>query len=483
MKRTDLLVVGIIGMFLATVGGCSHPTNQMQKAWIYCSIDTAQQSLPGYKIENQLFPYGKIEFPDPIKEAVYGNNRAVIELELNRPTSVFIMPVPDSTALLTMSMEFLIRPGDSLELRTVCDTTRFRGMKIAKPELLGAKFDDSQCRDLLQQRFLSNKTPRTKAGNLALYKTELDSLYLCKQDFLDSCKNRMNLSPEYVRRTEAQFELERYNRLCSAIETNPDSELPEGYLGQIEIPDFLYGNNYYATAVLNKYVKHVIPKPEQHFEEIFTGINKAPRKLRDYVKTLAIGYFAELENPIYREQLIETIADAKRSISDTTYRSYIDKAEQLYALCGSSLPDSVLATRLKPYDDQPETTLGEVLAQSEGHAVYIDFWSSWCVGCIMDMMRSEEAKAYLSEKECTYIYLSVDEKAEAWKDAARKYHAEKNSYLVANDFKAPFCRFLELHSIPRYVLLDRRHRIVSSNAARPISLELQKLKRSMEATE
>ena len=87
----------------------------------------------------------------------------------------------------------------------------------------------------------------------------------------------------------------------------------------------------------------------------------------------------------------------------------------------------------------------------------------------------------MSEAGVGYLCISIDEDREAWQDAAGKYGVTENSYLCPGKWDSPMVKFLEIKSIPRYVLLGRQHRIVSMDAPRPTPGELRSLERLVEA--
>ena len=92
---------------------------------------------------------------------------------------------------------------------------------------------------------------------------------------------RMTLSDEYVALRRLQFDLDLYNSLCTAAEKESGAELPAGYLDGIGLSDSLMGTSSYATALVNKYIRHAVPEPEKNFDAVYAGIRKAPRKQRD----------------------------------------------------------------------------------------------------------------------------------------------------------------------------------------------------------
>lgn len=479
MKKMFLWAGTILSVMLA---GCAGKPLPMQKTYLYCQVDTLWQSLPAYQVtSNELFPYSKFAPYGEHVEAGYSDGIALIELEINKPTAISVMPVRDSTVVISWSGNFLLLPGDSLELESVPDT-RIPNLKCIRPRLAEAGRQDNACAVLFEEAFPYKSYPRVTDGDLGKYKAEMEAFRQRKRDFLDSCRMRMALSDEYVASQRMQFDADLYNSLCTAVEKESVAELPAGYLDGIEVSDSLMGTSSYATALVNKYIRHAVPEPERNFDAVYAGIRKAPRKLRDYLTALMVGYYAEQQLPYYEDQLLAVIDQAGRTVRDTTYLGYISRAKAFY--CNRNMPfsdEALQQTMLRTLGSEQQMTLAELLAQYEGRPVFLDFWASWCGGCIMDIQQSEAAKKYLADADVEYIYLSIDEDVKSWQTSAEKYGVTENSYLSLGERDSPMAKFLEIKSIPRYILLDGQHLIVSMAAPRPTPGELGALKRLVEA--
>lgn len=471
------------GIFLlAMMAGCGGKPLPLQKTYLYCRVDTLWQSLPSYQVTSDvLFPYSKFAPFGKHIDAAYDDGIALIELEINKPTTVSVMPVRDSTVTIAWNGNFLLLPGDSLELESVPDT-RFAEFKCVRPRLVEAQRQDNECAALMDDAFPYKSYPRVTDGDLEKYKSEMLAFRQRKRDFVDSCRVRMTLSDEYVAYKRQQFDADLYNSLCTAAEKESGTELPAGYLDGIEVSDSLMGTSSYAIALINKYIRHAVAEPEKDFDAVYAGIRKAPRKMRDYLTALMIGYYAEQQLPCYEDRLLAVIDDAGRTVRDTSYLGYIARAKEFY--CNRNMPfpdDAMQQTMLRTLGSGQQMTLAEVLAQYEGKAVLLDFWASWCSGCIMDIQQSAAVKEYLAGAGVAYLYISIDEDTDAWQKSAEKYGVTENSFLSLGERDSPMAKFLGISSIPRYILLDKQHLIVSMDAPRPTPGYLPAMKRLVES--
>lgn len=473
MKRFSYLA----GLAMAVLAvGCQPKGAPMQKAYLYAAVDTTRQHPLEYDVNQQLFPYGKLQVgvsrPQPATEIHDGYCR--ITLEIDRPVRVWVFPVRD-TMTSAMSASLTVHPGDSLEVRSVPDP-RIPAFTLLRPQLVETDRRDNAFAAMLEEAFPYRTRPKFE-GDPAAYKEALDSYLDRMRAFLDSCSRTMPLSDDCIRRTRSDFALIRYNELSSVLRKHPECNLTADYPGDGELPDEGYGTTPYANALLNKYIRNVSPEPERHYVEIERGIRRAPRRLRDYLTALQIGYFAERQLPYYEREFAATVERAERTIRDTVLLDYIARAKSFYGNRALELPDSVLTGTRFRSPEGVELTLGELLGRYGGRPVYLDFWASWCSGCIFDMQRSANAKAWLEEQGIACLYVSIDEDAGDWLRASERYGVDHDSYLALGGRKTPFGRLLELVTIPRYVLFDADHQIVSRDAPRPTDDELPELKR------
>lgn len=105
----------------------------------------------------------------------------------------------------------------------------------------------------------------------------------------------------------------------------------------------------------------------------------------------------------------------------------------------------------------------------KGKLVYIDIWATWCGPCKKEIPYLEKIIKKYENKEIEFVSISVDSPNdyEKWK----KMIAEKNlngiQLFADNSFKSDFIKFYNVNLIPRYILIDKNGRIITSKAPRP----------------
>jgi thiol-disulfide isomerase/thioredoxin len=117
-----------------------------------------------------------------------------------------------------------------------------------------------------------------------------------------------------------------------------------------------------------------------------------------------------------------------------------------------ALSQTLLATNGK------QVKFEDILKKQKGKITLIEVWASWCGDCVKAMPKLKELQA--NNPDVSYVFLSMDKTADKWKAGIEK-HQLKGAQFMANDgMKGTFGTAIDLDWIPRYIIIDKKGKIV-----------------------
>ena len=170
------------------------------------------------------------------------------------------------------------------------------------------------------------------------------------------------------------------------------------------------------------------------------------------------------------EQLIKSSAtvDAKLSKLQQFNVQYSDTAFTQYLTDKYKLGFDQTSDELKLVSYGGDTVyLENVLLNSKHKVVYVDFWASWCRPCIEAFDASRELHKN-TKNNVEMIYISIDNLNHNWIESVNIEKLDiTKCYRVANPKSSRWMDSYNLHSIPRYMIMNRNGSIVNSMAPGP----------------
>ena len=110
--------------------------------------------------------------------------------------------------------------------------------------------------------------------------------------------------------------------------------------------------------------------------------------------------------------------------------------------------------------DMEETNIQNILEAHKGEKIILDMWASWCMDCVKSLPNvAQFQKEY---PEVKFIFLSVDDTEENWKNGIAKYmdrfDIKGEQYFFntgwSKEGNNDFINYIGLDWIPRYMLID-----------------------------
>lgn len=112
------------------------------------------------------------------------------------------------------------------------------------------------------------------------------------------------------------------------------------------------------------------------------------------------------------------------------------------------------------------------LEDFKGKVLYVDFWASWCAPCRQQFPYARELHKMLSPehlRQVVFLYISIDNDEATWKKAVEKNGIQGFNTYSPGGWNSSAVTHFGVHSIPRYMLIDKNGNIADPHAKRPSS--------------
>jgi thiol-disulfide isomerase/thioredoxin len=127
-------------------------------------------------------------------------------------------------------------------------------------------------------------------------------------------------------------------------------------------------------------------------------------------------------------------------------------AQQKTTFSKKALSETLLST------NGSQVAFKDILKKHKGKTLVVEVWASWCGDCVKAMPKIKELQA--NNPDVAYVFISMDKAADKWKIGIEK-HELKGEHFMANDqMKGVFGKAIDLDWIPRYIIIDKKGKIV-----------------------
>lgn len=105
-----------------------------------------------------------------------------------------------------------------------------------------------------------------------------------------------------------------------------------------------------------------------------------------------------------------------------------------------------------------EISFDKILKKHLGKVTVIEIWASWCGDCVKAMPKVKDMQA--NNPNVDYVFISMDKTFDKWQGGIEKHELKGNHYWATDGMKGAFGKSIDLDWIPRYIVIDKKGKIV-----------------------
>ena len=232
--------------------------------------------------------------------------------------------------------------------------------------------------------------------------------------------------------------------------------------------------NVVNSALETKESRGLLPVDNDNYMSIFANAIEN-EKVRSHYLTdlLALTLKRNYLNDFSRQ-----LPTVKALITDADARSRLSALEKEYAEKAAAEANVSAGTQMPEFTFKDVDGKEYAFSDFKGDYVILDFWFTGCAPCRAEMPYFDEVAKAFDGRGVKFISLSVDTGEElyaAWEKIIReKPHTPGVlSVNLPDGFNSPLLGKLNIHGVPRIMLIDRDGKIVESYAKRPSDPKLR----------
>ncbi len=312
--------------------------------------------------------------------------------------------------------------------------------------------------------------------NASAYYQKVDSVRNYRLQQLQSESNRY-VSPFVENETKA-IGYQMANDLLAFKSQNlkvGNTDFPssfDAYIQQLKLDDesaayvneYIYFiQNFFGQKALERYYADNPRSTLKYYEYVVDESCKGltSEKLKSF-------YYAELMPQVLKDVGTQDLTNlinrlqtcCKDEVLLESIKRYASQFEHLYP--GKPAPDA------SAYDINGKTYQ---LSSFKGRVLYIDVWATWCGPCKREIPHLQQLEQEYHGKDIEFISISTDRDINAWKNFLEKETMSGLQLHQSDNPSENMSNLYMVNSIPRFILIDKQGKIVSSDAPRPSSGE------------
>lgn len=113
--------------------------------------------------------------------------------------------------------------------------------------------------------------------------------------------------------------------------------------------------------------------------------------------------------------------------------------------------------------------------QFKGKYLLIDIWATWCGPCKYQIPYLKKLSQELEGQDIAFLSISVDKQKDKdkWKEMLKEFGLEEHGVISSDAFNHNLFQNYGVNSIPRFILVDPKGKVVMSKARRPTDVLLK----------
>lgn len=382
---------------------------------------------------------------------------------------------------------FIAAPNDSIHVEFNNGKIIFSGSNAR----LNNELQDLKIREVF---FMISNAQKTLSPTD--YKKRVREIHLETDSLLQNYYATHNSSIELRQWANTYYRYKMYDDLMRYTMFNEGKTLPNDYYDflsetnlfptELSNKDFVHTNSIISTFDSSAFISSITNDVVDNFSNLLRrktaslipdekDLNKGYRQHIKVIVNETSGQMREIQLSLLFNQLVEwkkfeiiedNLSTFYTYVKNKELRSYVmnayDKSKDYQ---NSNYREQYLASFA---DDAILSPLVDsILTKNASKVIYLDVWSVWCGPCLAEMKYANSLKKKLEGKEVAFVYLCVDSKESEWKSKIKKFNISGDHYLLNKDQYNLLIQRFQIQSIPHYILIDKRGKIVPLPALSP----------------
>lgn len=223
--------------------------------------------------------------------------------------------------------------------------------------------------------------------------------------------------------------------------------------------DYMLNTNVYVYPM--KSALSILNKRESKNDEFISNTKTIAQHFQGNLKDLLLAskfYSFSRYKTITPEDLAmlnKWYLENRNKLANEAYNKFIDVAYSITNVIKKPWPNEILNIKLYDYNNQA-VSFKELLAKYKNAPIVLDHWATWCGPCIDEFTNGKEVVSLLKTKGLQFVYISIDKKNAINQMNKLITQYQLDSYRMEEKDYVVYSNYLNLRSIPRYILLNEK---------------------------